>query len=61
MEYRKITNLSGSTIDKVRKFIAKKWVEVYNQSNDKYSTSEQIRFKTSMPRSGRCDYSDAYI
>ena len=42
------------------KFITKKWIEVYDQSGETYSTNKQIRFKTSMLRSGLCDYSDAY-
>ena len=32
MEYQKITKLLGSTLDKVPKFITKKWIEVYDQS-----------------------------
>ena len=43
--------------------LLKKWVEVYDQSviaEDRYKPSKQIRFKTSMLRSGLCDFSDAY-
>ena len=61
MEYREITNLLGNIPDKVPGFITKKWVEVYDQSGGAYSTSKQVRFKTSMLRSALCDYSDAYI
>ena len=61
MEYQKITNLLGNTSDKVPRFITKKWIEVYDQSGEIYSTNKQIRFKTSMLRSDLCDYSDAYI
>ena len=61
MEYQKINNLLGSTPDKVSKFIAKKWIEVNNQSGKPYITNKQIRFTTSMLRSHLCDYSDAYI
>ena len=61
MEYRKITRLLGNAPDKVPRFITKKWMEVYDQSGGEYSTSKQIRFKTSMLRSDVCDYSDAYI
>ena len=32
MEYQKITNLSGRTLDEVPRFITKKWVKVHNQS-----------------------------
>ena len=64
MEYQKITNLLGTTIDEIPRFITKKWVEVHDQSGsaeDRYKPSKQIRFKTSMLRSDLCDFSDAYI
>ena len=64
MEYQKITNLLGTTLDEVPRFITKKWVEVHDQSGsaeDRYKPSKQIRFKTSMLRSDLCDFSDAYI
>ena len=61
MEYQKITNLLGSTFDKVPRFITKKWIEIHDQSGKTYNTSKQIRFKTSILRSDLCDYSDAYI
>ena len=32
MEYQKITNLLGNRPDKVPRFIAKKWIEVHDQS-----------------------------
>ena len=61
MEYQKITKLLGDTPDKVSRFITKKWIEVHDQSGGAYSTSKQIRFKTSMLRSELCNYNDAYI
>ena len=64
VEYQKITNLLGTTIDEIPRFITKKWVEVYDQSgsnDDRYKTNKQVRFKKSMLRSDLCDYSDAYI
>ena len=61
MEYQKISNLLGNTSDKVPRFIAKKWIEVYDQSGGTYNTNKQIRFKTSMLRSDLGDYGDAYI
>ena len=39
-------------------------MEVHDQSGsaeDRYKTSKQIRFKTSMLRSDLCDFSDVYI
>ena len=64
MEYQKITNLLGTTIDEVPRFITKRWVEVHDQSGstgDRYKPNKQIRFKTSILRSDLCDYSNAYI
>ena len=61
MEYQKITNLLGSTLDKVPRFITKKWIEINDQSGGVYRADKQIRFNTSMLRSDLCDYSDAYI
>ena len=64
MEYQKITNLLGTTLDEVSRFITKKWVEVHDHSGNaekRYQPSKQIRFKTSMPRSDLYDFSDAYI
>ena len=43
------------------KFVTKKWIEVYDQSEKNYSPNKEIRIKTSMLRSDLCDYSDAYI
>ena len=61
MEYQKITNLLGNTSDKVPRFVTKKWIEVHDQSGEKYNTNKQIRFKASMLRSDLCDFSDEYI
>ena len=64
MEYQKITNLLGTMLDEVPRFITKKWVKVHDQSGsaeDRYKPSKQIRFKTSMLRSDVCDFSDVYI
>ena len=64
VEYQKITNLLGTTIDKIPRFITKKWVKVFDQSvsaDDRYKPNRQIKFKTSMLRSDLCDYSDMYI
>ena len=51
MEFNEFNNL----------LITKKWIEVQSQSRNTYNTSKPIRFKTSMLRSGLCDYSDAYV
>ena len=64
MEYQKITDLLGATIDEVPRFIINKLVKVYDQSgsaDDGYKSNKQIRLKTSMLKSDLCDYSDAYV
>ena len=61
MEYQRIINLLDITSNSIPRFITKKWVEVYDQSNKMYSTKKQIRFETSMLRSNLYNYSDAYI
>ena len=64
MEYQKITNLLGSTFDKVPRFINKKWIEVHDQygnAENRYNPNKQIIFKTSLLRPDLCDYCDAYI
>ena len=43
------------------KFVTKKWVDVYDQSQGNYDLNKEIRIKTSMLRSDLCDVSDAYI
>ena len=44
-----------------QKFVAKKWIEVYDQSEENYNVNKEIRIKTSMLRSDLCDFSDAYF
>ena len=61
MTYQKIVYLLDTTSDNVPKFIAKKWIEVHDQSNKIYNTSKQITFKTPILQSDLCDYCDAYI
>ena len=64
MEYQEITNLLGTTLDEIPRFITKNWAKVYDQSgsaDDRYKPKKQIRFKISVLRLGLCDYFDAYI
>ena len=59
-----MTNLLGTVLDEIRRFITKKWVKVHDQSgnaDDRYKPRKQIRFKTSMLRTDLSDYSDAHI
>ena len=63
MEFQKIINLLGATFDdkNLPKFVTKKWVEVYDQSEKNYSVNKKITIETSMLRSDLCDFSDVYI
>ena len=63
MEFQRVINLLGTTFDnkKLPKFVTKKWIEVYDQSERNYNVNKKIRIKTSMLRSDLCDFSDAYI
>ena len=63
MEFQLIVNFLDTTSDNkdLPKFVAKKWVEVYDQSLGNYDVNKEIRIKTSMLRSESCDFRDAYI
>ena len=63
MEFEKIINLLGTTSDNkdLPRFVTKKWIEVFDHSEKNYSPNKEIRIKTSMLRSGLCNYSNAYI
>ena len=63
MGFQKITNFLGTTFDDkdLPRFVTKKWIEVYDQSEGNYNVNKEIRIKTSMLRSDLCDFSDAYI
>ena len=63
MKFQKITNFLDTTSDDkdLPRFVTKKWIEVYDQSEGNYNVNKEIRIKTSMLRSDLCDYSDAYI
>ena len=63
MEFQKIVNFIGTTSDNkdLPKFVTKKWIEFYDQSEANYNVNKEIRIKTSMLRSDLCDFSDAYI
>ena len=63
MEFQKIVNLLDTTSDDkdLPRFITKKWIEVYDQSERDYWVKKEIRIKTTMLRSDLCDFNDAYI
>ena len=62
-EFQKITNFLDTTFDDkdLPRFVTKKWIGVYDQSEENYSVNKEIRIKTSMLRSDLCNFSDAYI
>ena len=63
MEFQKITNFLNINSDNkdLPKFVTKKWIEVYDQSEGNYNVNKEIRIKTSMLRSDLCNFSNAYI
>ena len=63
MQFQKIVNFLDITSDNkdLTKFVTKKWIEVYDQSEGNYNVNKEIRIKTSILRSDLCNYSDAYI
>ena len=61
MKYQKIINLLDNTPNQPTKLMTKNWVEINDDARGTYNTNSQIKFKTSMLKSGLCDYSGAYI
>ena len=64
MEFQKIVNFLVTISDNkdLSKFVTKKWIEVYDQSQGNYDVNKEITIKISnMLRSDLCDFSDAYI
>ena len=43
------------------KFVTKKWIEVYDQSEKNYKPNKEIRIKNSILRSDLCGFNDTYI
>ena len=63
MGFQKIINLFDTTFDDkyLPRFVTKKWIEVYDQSEKNYNVNKEIKIKTTMLRFDLCDFSDAYI
>ena len=64
IEFQKIVNLLDTTSDNkdLRRFLTKKWIEVYDQSGgENYNVNKEIRIKTPMLRSDLWGFNDAYI
>ena len=60
MEYQKIANLLDLS-NQPSKFKTKNWLEINDESRGTYNANSEIKFKTTMPKSSLCDYSDAYF
>ena len=63
MEYQKIANLLKNEVllsvsNQPSKIRTRNWVEINDESRGT-STSNDIKFKTTMLRSNLCDYADA--
>ena len=63
MEFQRIVHLLDITSDNknLPKYVTKKQIEVYDQSEKNCNVNKEIRIKISMLRSDLCDFSDAYI
>ena len=62
MEYHKIANLIDRDASREpSKYRTRNWVEINDESRGTYNVNSQIKFKTTMLKSGLCDYSGAYI
>ena len=46
MEYQKIMNLLENTPNQPTKFRIKNWDEIFDDSDEKYNTNSQGKFKT---------------
>ena len=63
INFQNIATFLDTTYDDnaLPKFVTKKWIEVYDQSEGNYNVNKAVRIKTSMLRSDLCDFNDAYI
>ena len=63
MEFQKILNLLDTTFDDkdLPRFVTKKCIKVYDQSEKNYNVNKEIWIKTPMLRSDLCNFRDAYI
>ena len=61
MGFQKSLNFLDTTSDDkdLPRFVTKKWIELYDESEKNYNPNKEIRIKTSMLR--WCDFSDAYV
>ena len=52
MEFQKIVNFLDTSFDdkNLPRFVTKKWIQAYDQSERNYDVNKEIRIKTSMLR-----------
>ena len=52
MEFQKIVNFLDTSFDDkdLPRFVTKKWIQAYDQSERNYNVNKEIRIKTSMLR-----------
>ena len=52
MEFQKIVNFLDTSFDDkdLQRFVTKKWIQAYDQSERNYDVNKEIRIKTSMLR-----------
>ena len=62
MEYQKNINLLNKFSDnELPRYVTKKWIGIYDESNGPYNVNKEVRFKTPQLRSDLCDWNDAYL
>ena len=61
MEYQRIKNLLDNLPNQPCKFRTKSWVEINDESRGGCNINSQIKFKTTMLKSGLFDDCDVYI
>ena len=63
MEFQKIVNFLDTISNNkdLPKFVNKKWIEVYTQSERNYNPNKEIRITTSMLKWDLCEFSDALL
>ena len=62
MEYKKTVNLLRNiTQNQLPRYVTRKFVKVYDESDGTYNANKDVTFKTPQLRNNLCDWNDAYI
>ena len=62
MEYKKTVNLLGNaTQNQLPRYVTRKFVKVYDESDGTYNANKDVTFKIPQLRNNLCDWNDAYI